>query len=303
MSTDEEATDMMCCAACGIAEVDNTKLKQCACKLVRYCSVECQKDHRSKHKKLCKNRAAELRDELLFKQPETSHLGDCPICFLPQPLDEQKSSMETCCSKLICNGCLYASLSSHEDEVLANSCPFCRQIRPKTLAELEQNKVRRREANDPVAIRENGTRCFHEGDYNSAIEYWTKATELSNDAEAHHHLSSYALGRVVERDKKKALFHLEQAAIGGHPKARHDLAYEEENLGRTDRALKHSMIAAKLGHDKSMKDLKMGYAMGLVRKEDFAAALRGHQAAVDATKSPQRDAAEEAKKNGELALD
>ena len=77
----------------------------------------------------------------------------------------------------------------------------------------------------------------------------------------------------------------------------------QENLGRTDRALKHSMIAAKLGHDKSMKDLKMGYAMGLVRKEDFAAALRGHQAAVDATKSPQRDAAEEAKKNGELALD
>ena len=34
---------------------------------------------------------------------------------------------------------------------------------------------------------------------------------------------------------------------------------------------------------------------GFVKKEDFAAALRGHQAAVDATKSPQRQAAEAAK--------
>ena len=32
--------------------------------------------------------------------------------------------------------------------------------------------------------------------------------------------------------------------------------------------------------------------MELVSKEDFEAALRGHQAAVDATKSQQRDAAE-----------
>ena len=33
------------------------------------------------------------------------------------------------------------------------------------------------------------------------------------------------------------------------------------------------------------------------KKEDLAAALRTHQAAVDATKSPQRDAAELAEKN------
>jgi hypothetical protein len=32
--------------------------------------------------------------------------------------------------------------------------------------------------------------------------------------------------------------------------------------------------------------------MGFVSKEDFAAALRGHQAAVDATKSPQREKGE-----------
>ena len=38
--------------------------------------------------------------------------------------------------------------------------------------------------------------------------------------------------------------------------------------------------------------VKNGYAEGYVSNEDFAAALRAHQAAIDATKSPQREAAE-----------
>ena len=49
------------CASCGKAVVDDVKLKICtACKLVKYCSVDCQKNHRSKHKKSCKKRATEI---------------------------------------------------------------------------------------------------------------------------------------------------------------------------------------------------------------------------------------------------
>jgi hypothetical protein len=40
-----------------------------------------------------------------------------------------------------------------------------------------------------------------------------------------------------------------------------------------------------------LHDVKKGFMGGYVSKEDYAAALRGHQAAVDATKSQQRDAA------------
>ena len=54
------------------------------CKLVRYCNVACQKNHWLKHKKKCKERAAELRDEALFKVPPAKE--DCPICFLPMPI-------------------------------------------------------------------------------------------------------------------------------------------------------------------------------------------------------------------------
>ena len=41
-----DAADM-CCASCGIAEVDDIKLMDCdACDLVPYCSDECKADHR-----------------------------------------------------------------------------------------------------------------------------------------------------------------------------------------------------------------------------------------------------------------
>jgi hypothetical protein len=43
--------------------------------------------------------------------------------------------------------------------------------------------------------------------------------------------------------------------------------------------------------DDSIKPLKQLYAAGYVSNEDFVAALRAYQAAVNATKSPQREAA------------
>ncbi|KAK1733787.1 zf-MYND and TPR domain-containing protein [Skeletonema marinoi] len=214
----------MCCAYCGIAEGDDIKLKTCtACKSARYCSVKCQKEHRSKHKQECKKRAAELHDELLFKQPESTHYGDCPICCLPLLLDEHKSLIE--------------------------------------------------------------------GDYDTAFEYWTKATGLG-DVGAHFNLSRlYRKGLGVEKDKKKRLHHLEAAAIGGDHVARNHLAIVEWENGRQERAIKHWIIAATLGDDDAVTCLREWYVVGLVCKEDAAAALRAYQAAVDATKSAQREAA------------
>jgi len=57
--------------------------------------------------------------------------------------------------------------------------------------------------------------------------------------------------------------------------------------------VKHWIISANLGDDGSIKILMEKFKEGFVSKDDLAAALRAHQAAVDATKSPQR---EEAKK-------
>ena len=59
-----EALSLLTCASCGKAELFGIKLKFCtACHLVKYCGVQCQKEHRREHKKACKRRAAELARE------------------------------------------------------------------------------------------------------------------------------------------------------------------------------------------------------------------------------------------------
>ena len=296
-SNNEEAEDEMMnlCASCGVACGDHVKLKRCdGCYLVRYCGVKCQKEHRPKHKKECRKRAAELRDELLFKQPESSCFGDCPICMVPLPLDPSKTAMTGCCSKTICNGCNYANQKREIEERLRKSCPFCRTPAPKSLLEDDKNRMKRIEANDPIALRQVGSQHREEGNDKGAVEYWAKAAELG-DVVAHYQISCmYGNGEGVEKDEKKEMYHLEKAAIGGHPKARRRLGVLELANVRIDRAAKHYIIGANLGDDYLLERVKNMYRAGFVSKDDFAATLRAHHAAVDAMKSPQREAAETA---------
>eukprot|EP00984_Skeletonema_dohrnii_P021857 scaffold11034_cov155-Skeletonema_dohrnii-CCMP3373.AAC.7 len=292
MSSDELM--MRFCASCGTAEVDEIKLKTCDdCDLVRYCSVKCQQEHQSQHGEMCKERAAELRDEILFKQPERTHVGDCPICFLPLPLDKQKSMMNSCCSKIICKGCVYADMI-REKQRADYSCPFCRKMIPDTEREQYKDVRKRAAANDSFAMILLGVRCYSKGDFRGAFKHYEKAADLG-DVDAHYHLSLlYLMGEGVEKDEEKRAYHLEEAAIGGHPEARYHLAAIEQQNGRVERKVKHLIIAANLGHSNSIQALKTCYKDGNVSKEEFAAALRGHQAALNATKSPQREAGEKA---------
>jgi tetratricopeptide (TPR) repeat protein len=279
------------CANCGKAAVDDVKLKKCACNLVKYCSVDCQKNHRPQHKMACKKRAAEIRDDRLFSQPDEGHYGECPICCLPLPLDEDKSRLNSCCCQRICGGCSYANKLREEEQGLEHKCPYCREPVPKTHEEVEKNYMNRAKANDPMAIFQMGNKCRQEGDYEEAFQYYAKAAGLG-DIEAHYNLSvSYHLGKGVEKNEKKELHHLEIAAIGGHPEARHNLGCYEGRNGRHERAMQHFIIAAKLGDDRALEALKRGFALGFVSKEEYASALRGHQAAIDATKSEQREEA------------
>ena len=281
---------------------DDVKLMKCtACHLVRYCGVKCQKDHWKKHKKECRTRAAELHEELLFKQPESSHLGDCPICSLPLPHDITKSraSIYSCCSKVVCDGCAHANWLREKEARLPASCPFCRKPLPKTDEESIMNQQKRIEANDPFALNDEGLCCFHAGDYVAAIGYWERAARLG-EIQAHYQLSiSYKQGRFVEMDNNKFIFHSEQAAIGGHTRARYNLAVSEGQKGNIDKARKHLIIAANLGCDLSIEMLKKMYAGGDISKDDYATALRAYQAALDVMKSPLRDAARAARTTGQ----
>ena len=236
--------------------------------------------------------ADETHDRKLFTQPDSSY-GECPLCFLPLQLDPSKSSFFTCCSSLICRGCLFAQ---HVSNMNDDRCPFCRE--PAIVEEMDKRMMKRVKANDPAAMSEMGRKLRAEGDMDGAIEYWMKAAELG-DLMAHWQLGlMYQLGpHGVERDEEKSIYHYEMAAIGGHPLARFTLALNEEDNGNMERAVKHYIIAANLGCDESMKALWKHYSDGNITKENLDATLRTHQAAIDAMKSAQRDAADVVFKN------
>jgi hypothetical protein len=243
----------------------------------------------------------ELHDKELFTQPDESYPGECPICFLPMPVDPKKALFKTCCSALICMGCVYADLKRNaHDKEKALRCQFCREPHNDDKGEEEKNKKRmmkRVKANDPRAIREMGMHYLKEGDDKSAFEYLTKAAELG-DVKAHYQLGLmyyYGEGKGVEKDEGKAVYHYEKAAIGGHPEARHNLAAFEGDNGRMERSVKHFIISANLGCEFSMKELWKHYSLGNITKEELDATLRAHQAALDEMKSEQRDAAARAK--------
>ena len=119
----------------------------------------------------------------------------------------------------------------------------------------------------------------------------TKAARLGDIKAIYQLALMYWKGTGVEENGKKGNYHAEEAAIAGHPTARYNLGHIEWNNGSKERAVKHFVIAANLGYDKSVERLKQCYSRGSLSKEDFEAALRAHQAAVDAMKSPGRDAA------------
>jgi TPR repeat protein len=186
---------------------------------------------------------------------------------------------------VICRGCEVANYISNG----VNKCPFCREPAPYDVEERDKRLKKRMKANDPAALREMGRLRYGEGDYDGAFEYWTNAAELG-DVDAHDKLGMmYMQGQHVEEDEGKAVYHFSIAAIGGHHNARYALGYIEGLNGNFERAVKHFIIAANLGCADSMKILWKRYACGDITKEDLDATIRTHQAAIDETKSEQRD--------------
>ena len=207
-------------------------------------------------------------------------------------LPQSKSCTHVCCSTVVCIGCEYAHQKRQFEQRLQLTCPFCREPVPNTKEEQIEHLVKRVEVNDPVAMRELGIAKRKAGAYSIAFEYLKKAV-AQGDADAHYRLAyMYYVGQGVEKDKGKQIYHAEEAAIAGHPHARNDLWRMEKSNGNYERMVKHLIIAATQGNNEAIKSLMNAFKDGLVEKEDLAAALRAHKAAVDATKSPLREEAD-----------
>ena len=118
-------TEIDICACCS---KEGSDLNTCnKCKAVKYCNAACKKRHRTKHKKKCERRVAELHDIELFKQPPPRE--DCPICMLPLPAMNSGSKYYACCGKTVCSGCVWAPVYDNLGNIISkgrDTCPFCR---------------------------------------------------------------------------------------------------------------------------------------------------------------------------------
>jgi len=268
MSTDNN-NNVPVCANCGKEGANNICNK---CKQVKYCNAACKKKHRTKHKKACDRRVAELYDQELFKQPPPKE--DCPICFLLLPTLQTGVQYMTCCGKVICCGCIYSPVYDNQgNEVDNDKCPFCRTPNPASMEEVIKREKKRFEVDDPIAIYnlgceyDNGTNG-HPQDYTKALEFWHRAADLGY-ADSYNNIGyAYNQGEGVEVDEEKARYYYELAAMGGNATARYNLGLEGEMTDNFDRALKHYLIAVRSGVSQSLQRVKSLYSDGYATKED-----------------------------------
>ena len=280
--------------SCGKSEDDAVKLKSCtACRLIKYCGVDCQKAHRTQHKRACKKRAAELEDEKLYNQGLERPEGDsCPICTLPIPLSVKEHAVVSyCCMKMICDGCYFAA-----QEKGMKGCPFCRTPLPDKDAYVLAMIQARVKKKDPVAIEFLGD-VYRQGqhgvqkDMQKAVNLYTEAAELGSISALYTLGLMHGNGEGVRQDEAKGAEFYKKAAMQGHAESRHKLGCYEGLKGNYDRAVKHCLISAKMGLQSSTGLIKQLFVMGLATKEQYAEALKGFQDAVEETKSRDRDEA------------
>ena len=192
---------------------------------------------------------------------------------------------------LVCKGCVLATEKRGMDY-----CPFCRTPTPEEDSQVVAMIQKRVDAGDPVAMRHLGFKYAYGSsgltkDVTRAVELFERAAELGLKEALFKLGRLYELGKDVEKDTDKAIRHYEAAAVKGDVLARNNLGVLEYNAGNYDIALQHYMIAAKMGHQGSLDDIKAFFVNGLATKADYAEALRGHQSAVEDMRSPDREEA------------
>lgn len=209
-------------------------------------------------------------------------------------------SQVACCSKSMCIGC--------EAQHRVN-CPFCDEDLELFTSSFERvlGRLLHRmdhSCDDQEKIQAMCMLASHcdigEGvTQNSAMahELWMKAVELGGSKDAHYNLSmsysTYYEERGVEKDDKKQLYHLEEAAMLGDAAARCQLGNYEAERGHWDQAKKHWVLSAAAGCESCMEKIKRGKKKGVVSNVEYKKTLRLHRKSLNLTQSAERDAARE----------
>ena len=109
---------------------------------------------------------------------------------------------------------------------------------------------------------------------------------------------AYDVGNGVKCSTKKARYYYELAAMKGNVVSRHNLGCLERREGNNARAVKHWMISAAQGGEKSLETIQQEVKEGNATKDEYEKALRSYQVAVKRTKSKSREKATNLREKG-----
>lgn len=163
-------------------------------------------------------------DDSLFDTPPP--MPDCPICFLPLPIEDNAYTNKPCCGQTVCGGCEQAHWKTMGAD---KTCPFCRAPESRPLAETMILVRKRVELNDAENTFCLG--CFYANGWNGlpkdkkAFELYLRAADLGSLRACTNVSFEYEMGEVTEIDEDKARHYLEKGAKLGQVKARHKLGY------------------------------------------------------------------------------
>lgn len=216
-------------------------------------------------------------DDALFDTPPP--MPDCPICFLPLPIEDQAYTHKPCCGKTICRGCEQAHWETTETE---NTCPFCRKPESRPMHETISLMKKRMDLNDAENTFCLG--CYYdEGinglpkDRHKAHQLYVRAAELGSLRACTNASLGYRDGDVVEKDEAKAMSYLEKGAKLGQVKARFSLGEIAASKGEWDLAHRHYKISACAGFQLALDRIAESYKQGMVGKEEYTECLRASQ--------------------------
>ncbi|KAL7551908.1 hypothetical protein ACHAWF_015116 [Thalassiosira exigua] len=242
-------------------------------------------------------------DDELFAPPPLR--GDCPICFIPLPIECDQYHDTVCCGNTICTGCLF-SLQHHENES-QRICPFCRSSLIMSNEKHLALRWKRVQLGDPEATFCMG--CHYstgayglQKDEEKAFDLYLRAADLGSPRALTNVGVAYNSGKIVGKNESKERYYLEKAAKLGEVHARCGLATLEGENNNVELQLRHTKIAAVQGYTPALSNILYFYQIGMLGKNEYTDILRASQRSKEMEWSKDRDVANQ-KSNDPYSID
>lgn len=230
---------------------------------------------------------------------------ECPICFLPLPLNDMQQSFFSCCGRYICGGCNFTQLeaggeydNSRTRAPKVVSCAFCREpVKGDRTAEYYVAKeTKYANAGRADAMCQIGS-YYKDGlmgmqkDASKAVIWFRRAAEANNAKGAAMLAQCFLFGHGVEKDDEQALEYFEKAAHLGEYRAFVNIGVIHWGRGDVEEAMLSYRKAAMCGvvNESLFRNLREGYQAGYITKNEYLHTLREHQSAVEGFKSESRE--------------